>query len=223
MTGALLGFQRLRTNKELTDDLRRGRVAVAVEDAKARNQREAKLSAPIPYHAEVKDLDDALANYTTVIARPVFQYSQVNTDSKEIETWYKFEVSDFLSQPKLAKCTNCSSTKSVPSELNPIQANEIVVVRNTGSVVLDGIKVTSSDRMFPDFTINQKYLLFLSLDLNTRFGFIDLGQAGVSVVESDGQVTPISDKSARLNNELKLRFGKIDQIKKRLQFRRFPD
>jgi hypothetical protein len=89
--------------------------------------------------------------------------------------------------------------------------------------VLDGINVTSSDRMFPDFKVNQKYLFFLSLDLSTRVGLIDLGQAGVSVIESDGQITPISHNSDRLNNEVKTRFGKIDQIKTQLRSRRFPE
>jgi hypothetical protein len=219
---AVFGFQQLRSNQEIKERIRRGRVPVAIEDAKAQNQREVRLSAPIPYYAEVRSLDEALANYATVVARPVSQFTQINPDRKEIETWYKLEVVDFLSQPKLAKCTDCSFAKSVPTELQPVQANEIVVVRNTGSVVLDGIKVTSSDRMFPDFKMNQKYLFFLSLDLSTRVGLIDLGQAGVSVIESDGEITPISDDNG-LNNELKKRFGKIDQIKTQLRFRRFPE
>jgi hypothetical protein len=221
---ALFGFQQLKSTRNLEDSLIRGKAAVAAEDAKAKGQREVKLSAPIAYYAQVNSLDDALANYTTLIARPISQHSQISPSSKQIETSYKLEVIDFLSKPKATKkCTHCPFAKAIPSELQPVQGNEVVVVRNTGTVVLDGVKVTSSDKEFPDFKLNQKYLFFLLLDLNTRVGFIDLGQAGVSVVESDGQVSPVSANFGKLSKELRTRFGKINQIKTGLQSRRFPE
>ena len=218
----LFGIQQLRSNQEKKERMRRGRVPVAVEDAQSKNQREVSLPASFPYYASVKDLDDALANYTTVIAKPVLGHSQMNAESKEIETWYKLEIIDFLSQPKNGKCPDCSFAKDVPSELQPIQANEIVVVKNTGSITLEGIKVTTSDQAFPDFTMNQKYLLFLSLDSATRVGSVELGPAGVSAIEPDGQIAPVSEKSNTLTKQLEERYGNVDEVKRQLRFRRFP-
>jgi hypothetical protein len=220
---ALFGIQRQISNQEQNERARRGRIPLAIEEAKAKNQREVILPAPIPYYARTTSLDDALVHYTTVIAKPRSQYSQFTPLSKEIQTWYKFEVLDFLSQPRNSRCADCSFAKDIPPQLLPVRSDEIVVVRNTGTVVSDGVTVTTSDATFPDFKMNQPYLLFLSLDLETRVGLIEIGPAGVSTIESSGETTAVSDKSNKLNNELKTRYGKIDQIKRRLQFRRFPE
>ncbi len=220
---ALFGFQQLRSNQETKERVRRGRVPVAIEDAKAKNQEEVRLPAPIPFYAAVSSLDEALSHYSTVIAKPILQYSQVSPNSKEIETWYKLEVIEFLSQPKNSKCADCSFAKDVPPQLQPVQGNEIIVTRNTGSVVSDGVRVITSDLKFPDFKMNQPYLILLSLDLGTRVGLIELGPEGVSAIESDGRITPISDKSNKLNKELETRYGNIDQIKTQLKSRSFPE
>src|SRR5437870_5365394 len=95
--GLFVGAQQWRSNQELKERARRGRVPVAIEDARASNKTEVTLRAPIAFHAAVKDLNDALANYTTMIAEPIAQYTQVSPDSKEIETWYKLKVVEFLS------------------------------------------------------------------------------------------------------------------------------
>jgi hypothetical protein len=219
----LFGFQKIRSNHELKERMRRGRIPAAIEDARAKNQKEINLPAPIPLYASVKTLDDALANYSTIIAEPLLQYSEINPDSKEIQTWYKLNVLEFLSDPKNAKCTNCSFAQQVPTQLQPVEANEIILVRNIGTVVSDGVKVTTSDWSFPDFKPKQKYLLFLSIDPRTRIGSIDLGPAGVSTIESDGEIRAVSQYSNQLNTELKNRYGKIDQLQKQLHFRRFPE
>lgn len=221
--GLIFGVLHWRSNKETKERMRRGRVSVAIEDAKATNQNVVQLRAPIPYYASVKTLDEALSNYTTVIGKPVVQFSQLDADSKEIETWYKIKVTDFLSQPKNVKCASCSLANHTPSQLQPIDADEIILVRNTGTITSEGVTVTTTDAMFPDFKINQKYLFFLSFDPATRVGSLELGPAGVSAVEPDGQLTAASTGNGKLTAELKTRYGKIDRIRSELRFRRFPE
>jgi hypothetical protein len=96
-------------------------------------------------------------------------------------------------------------------------------VRNTGSLVSDGIKVTSNDATFPDFELNQTYLLFLSLDLTTKIAAIELGPAGVAKVNSDGELAPVNESQARLSETLAHTYGKVDKIKEQLKLRRFPN
>ncbi len=219
----ILGLQQFKSNKEIKESIRRGRVAVAVEDAKAEHRSEAELRAPIAYYASVKDLDDALANYSTIIARPVFQFSQLDPDSKEVETWYRFEILDFLSEPKSPACKECLFAKNIPQQIGPIQPDEIVLVKNTGTVLSEGIKVSASDPAFPDFKLHQRYLLFLMIDQHNRFGRLDLGPDGVSQIEDDNNLTALVAKGAKLNSELRARYGTIDQIRTNLKFRRFPE
>lgn len=216
-------FQQLRSTRNIDEALAKGRIRIAAEAAKAKNQREITVPAPIGIYAQVTNLDQALANYTTVIARTVSKHSYLTTDSKEIATWYKFEVIDFLSQPRTARCSSCPSLKTMPTEIAPINDNEIVVVRNVGTVIVDDVKVTSISNNFPEFQLKQQYLLFISVDLNTRVGSIELGPAGVSIVEGDGEISPASSTANKLNSELRKRFGKIEKVKAALQFRRFPE
>lgn len=215
------GLLQLRSNYQDKQRMARGRVSLAVEHAKANKKSEITLPAPIPFYAAVGNLDDALSRYSTVVAKPIQEFSQINPESKEVETWYKLEVVDFLSAPQNAKCTNCSFPKNAPPELQPVQENEILVVQYTGTVVSDGVKVTSTDLTFPDFKLNQQYFLLLSLDLQTRVGLIELGPAGVSSIDSNGELSPVYAKSPKLSQALTERYGKIDKIKQNLKSRSF--
>lgn len=214
--------QQLRSKRNVDEVLLKGRIRLAAETAKEKNQSEITIDAPIPYYAGVRDLDEALAKYSTVIARLVSRHSFISSDTKEITTWYKFEVTDFLSQPRAMSCNSCPSAKSMPSEITPNKENEILLVRNVGTVVEDGVRVNSVERAFPDFQLNKQYLLFISIDLQTRIASIELGPAGVSIIEPEGQISSVSS-ATRLNSELRKRFGKVENVKSALRFRRFPE
>jgi hypothetical protein len=211
------------SKRSVDEVLLKGRIRLAAETAKEKNESEITISAPIPIYAEVRDLDAALAKYSTVIVRLVSRHSFISSDTKEITTWYKFEVTDFLSQPMTAKsCNSCPSAKSMPSEVSPTKENEILLVRLVGTVVEGGVRVTSVDRNFPDFQFNKQYLLFIEMDLHTRIATVQLGPAGVSIIEPDGQISSVSS-ATRLNSELRKRFGKVENVKSALRFRRFPE
>lgn len=219
----LFGVQQLISNREKKERTQRGRVAAAIEDARAQNRTEATLSAPIGYYASVKSLDDALAHYTTLIAEPIAQVSRMDQEGKGIETWYKFRVIEFLSQPKDGECRTCVAAKVVPTELQPVEPNELLLPRNIGTITSEGITVTVKDENFPTFEPKKKYFLFVLFDAATRVAALDLGPAGVHVVEADGQMSPISSKASKLNDELRSRYRNIDRARTGLRFRRFPE
>ena len=219
----VFGMQQLWSSYDQKEKLKLGRVALAVEDAKSKGKKHVQLPARIPIYASVSSLDEALANYSTVIVRPFARHSQIGLSSKDVETWYRLEVVDYLSQPnRISACSSCVPPADIPTELRSIGENELIVVRNVGSVISDGISITTTDLMFPDFQIGREYLLFLSIDRNTGVAEIELGPDGVSVIESSGELKPLSEKSHKLNGELVSRFGRIEQVKEQLKFRKFP-
>jgi hypothetical protein len=223
---ALFGLHTVWSNYQLKHDLRRDSFDKLVKKAKAEGKHEIQLLPPIPYYASVNSLDEALMNYSTVLAKPVSTHVQLNPESQNIETWHKMQVVDFLSHPNRAiPCSACRSRQgeTIPSKILPTQENEFVLVKSTGSLVTDGIKVTTNDAAFPDFELNQTYLLFLSLDLNTRIGVIELGPAGVAKISSDGELAPVNKNQARLSEALTNRYGKVEKIKEQLKLRRFPN
>ena len=192
-----------------------------VRVAKTKGERELRVPAPIPYYATVSSLDDALGNYSTVIAEPTFVHTRLSSNAERVEAWYKFKIIDFLSEPeKPHLCGSCESVKNVPPEMLPIKEDEVLVVRGAGNLEVDGIKVSYEDLSFPNYHLNQQYLLFAIIDFNSRIASIELGPQGVSLVTSDGELQPIGSAS-RLTANLKNRFGKADSIKAALKFKKF--
>lgn len=223
---ALFGLHTVWTNYQLKHYSGRDSFDKLIKRARAEGKQEIQLLPRIPYYASVNSLDEALANYSTVLAKPVSSHVQLNSESQDIETWYKMQVVDFLSHPnQFIPCSACRSRQgeTIPPKVFPTQENEFVLVKNTGSLVSDGIKVTSNDATFPDFDLNQTYLLFLSLDLNTRIGAIELGPAGVAKINSDGELVPVNKNQPRLSEALTNRYGKVDKIKEQLKLRQIPN
>lgn len=218
----IFGIQRVWSNYNEKEKIKRGTVAIALEDAKATGKKEVQLLAPIPYYASVNSLDDALSHYTTVLAEPVRCESRISTDSRNIETWCKFHVLDYLSEPEvLSKCNSCLSQTGVPAELLPINDDEVLVPKNGGTIVSDDIKVTANDSFYPPLKLNQQYFLFLSLDRHTRIASIELGPKGVLAVGNDGDLEGINPLNSQLAKDLKSRYGKVGNIREQLKFRRF--
>ncbi|HKV36063.1 MAG TPA: hypothetical protein VJP89_17115 [Pyrinomonadaceae bacterium] len=193
-----------------------------VKTAKTRGQRELRLPPPIPYYSNVRDLDDALGNYSTVIAEPISVHTRLSSDSSRIEAWYKFKLIDFLSHPeKPHDCGSCETIKEIPPEVLPVNENEVLIVRYAGKLEVDGVNVRSEDLTFPDYQLNQKYLLFLTLDLNSRIASVELGPQGVSLISTDGELHSIAPNSQKLSQSLKDRYGKVSTLKDALKFRKF--
>jgi hypothetical protein len=223
LLGLFIGGQQWRSNQQKKEMAKRGRVALAIEDAQSRNQTKVTLTAPIVFHASFKGLDDALAKYTTLIAQPIAQYTHVSSNTKEIETWYKLKVIEFLSEPKNNPCMECSQSGVMPTEMQPTQPDEIVMARNTGTINSEGVTVTTLDPTFPDFDMDQKYLFFVSLDPHTRVASLPLGASAALIVRGDDRIESISQRHSQLSAELVGRYGSLSQIKNALRFRRFPE
>jgi len=192
------------------------------ESAKIARKKEVRLPAPIPYYATVTDLDDALGSYSTVIAQLIFKHTRLSSDSSRVEAWYKFKVDEFLSQPENPQiCSFCNRIQSIPPELLPIDQDEVLLVGNTGDLEIDGVRVYMDSSSFPSYELNEKYLLFLNIDMNSRIASTDIGSEGVSLISSEGDLHPVNANSQKLNAELKKRYGNIEVVKENLKLRKF--
>lgn len=219
---ALLGIGKAWSNYQDKKESSVRDIRIKVQSAKARGEKQLQLPTPIPFYAGVRDLDDALGHYSTVIAYPTLKHSQLNSDSTALETWYKFKVTDFLSQPeKPHVCGSCKQAANIPPEVLPVNEDELIVKRGGGSLDIDGVRVYVQDASFPDYEIGQRYFLFLIVDLNSRMASVELGPQGVSFLNSNGKLDPVGPPNAKLNASLQKRFLGIDDLKDALKFRKF--
>lgn len=141
----------------------------------------------------VDDLTNALSNYTVVDAMPTLKQSYV-LDEFSIGTWYKFTVNYTIKQNPMVVCSQCSSNiPDPPAELLPLNTNEILVLHPGGSQSVDGIPFTVTVPEFPDFNLNQRYLLFLDFDATRKVGTVSVGPPGVYVIDGSGNLLHIYD------------------------------
>jgi len=160
-------------------------------DAQSRGEYEIDLAKTIIFEDAVS-LDAAIANYTVLAATPIAKQSYV-LDNYSIGTWYKFRVNETLAQKPLMLCSGCPSPipDTVPPDMLPLNAGEILVLQPGGSQLVDGVTINISVADFPDFTLNQKYLLFLNLDASRSIGSLQVGPAGAYMVDNYGGLSPI--------------------------------
>ena len=219
---ALLGIGTAWSNYQEKREASVRDIRLKVQSAKARGERQLQLPAPIPFYAGVRDVDDALGHYSTVIAYPTLKHSQLNADSTSLETWYKFKVTDFLSHPEQPHvCESCKHAENIPPEVLPVNEDELIVKRGGGSLEVDGVRVYVKDASFPDYQIGQNYLLFVIVDLTSRIAFVELGPQGVSLINSNGKLDPVGPSDTKLNASLQKRFARIDDLRDALKFRKF--
>ena len=173
------------------NDERRGSIKWFV--ARAKEQKKTKVFVPPPEesYAEVTGLDDAAAHYTALLVEPVDQKAAILNDS-HIITWNKLKVVEFISYPAKG-CVQCSSGGlTVPDEMLPMDANEILVPTYGGSLVLEGIRLESRNKDFGEsFSLSKRYLVFLAFDPTKAIGKLSLGPYGMFSVTPQDEIVPI--------------------------------
>jgi hypothetical protein len=212
LTAATIGLQK-------SHSLTKSRVPLSQQDpsamtglewrasqAQAGGQTEVNLIADRVMYTYVQGLDEAINNYTIVVAQPILQKGYPDSVSENVETWYKFSVSEYISRKPPTSCTGCSPPSNPPADLLPLNANEILVPRSGGDLVINGVTIISVDAQFPSFLHSQQYLLFLDLDPSTGVGAVKVGPIGAFAISGDQLVSLYGD-SHPLKDELESRYG----------------
>jgi hypothetical protein len=198
----------------------RGSLRWYADQAKGRGQQEIIKPTPIPLLAAVNDLDDALSNFTVVVAQPLAKVTSMK-DANNLTTMYKFKILERLSSPPPgSECLKCLAWIEPPGELIPIEGDEFIAPTDGGIIVIDGVKVINKSRDFPEFSIGQKYLLFLTFDSGRSVGMFQLGPKGVFRIKGDDTLESINSWVHPLRQSLEVEHGSSfhrlkESIKKR--------
>lgn len=188
------------------------------QKAKAEGQQEVLVPGPIvEYDGSASSIttEEMLSHYALVRAKAIEQHSYAH-DSNLIVTWYKFKVSETLSEPNLVACPNCPDPQ-LPQELLPVQSDEFLFCKSGGSLVIDGVRVTMLEEGFPPFKTNQDYLLFIFRRLS---GNADIagGPIGAFTLDSDGRIAPHSQTPHPVKERLSRDLGNsVNEIKQNIR------
>lgn len=180
--------------------------------AKAKGQNRISMWGPhATYANEVKDLNDALRYYQMILAVPIEKQSLPFQDAS-IRTWYKFKIVEKLSHKELKPCDCIPADLVAPEEMFPLGADEILIPRGGGSVIVDGVEVTEVDVEFPQFALSTRYLLFLRTDDSGQIGLLGMGPIGVFVEQEDDRLEPLSRRPNALTSDITTRFRSSIQL-----------
>jgi len=196
----------------------KGRVKWHAEQAKQKNRGDVTLMAPVGiYSGSASDLEDALSNYSVVIAQPVAEqtaiFDEENT-ANDIVTWHKLRVIEYLSRNTN---TPQSFPKSLlPERLLPLRPDEVLVNKIGGALNVDGVKLTMTDGGFPPLSKNKQYLMFLAIEAS-GFASVGVGPGGVFTVEGNNKLRPHGKGNKKIATELEARFGgSVDSLRTHL-------
>lgn len=168
-----------------------GTLAWHARRAKARGEREVVVPAGRWRFAKFSSLENALDRFTVVVAKPMDSVSRVRSPYA-IETWYKFKVREYLNRREWPTCQTCPPPPDAPAELLPLEEDEILISRASGTVIVDGVKITSVENNYPPFSKSQEYLLFVKLDHNHKVGEITVSHYGVFTVNEQGAIRRVN-------------------------------
>jgi hypothetical protein len=164
---------------------------IAVQ-AQADGQTEIALAKNLMYEG-VDDLNGAISRYTIVDAVPIAKQSYV-LDEFNIGTWYKFRLNYWIKQNPQVSCTQCSSNiPDPPADMLPLNSNEILVLHPGGSQVVNDVTISFTVPEFPDFNLNQRYVLFIDFDSSRQVGSVSVGPPGAYVVDASGRMLHVYD------------------------------
>lgn len=130
------------------------------------------------------DVDLALNSFTVVLAR--LEDVSVEHDEFRIATAYRFQKLAILSKRSIVPTPNIGERYGSlrPSGVRPQNGRELVVYREGGTVVIEGVRLTTViEGASPDLRVAEKYLLFLTTDETVNFGVFGLDAAGVFQVQ----------------------------------------
>ncbi len=137
----------------------RGTLKWLAQRAKDKGEQQVVTHSIVEYAGSGGSMEEALSYYSVVIAQPIEERTYVH--DSEILTWYKFRIMEVLSQKIAPPCSPCFSSINPPGELLPLNANEFLVSKNEGAVLIDDVKVIMKELDFPPFSKSERYLLLL--------------------------------------------------------------
>jgi len=207
-----LGLKEKSTSVPDTQWAEYGTLMWNVQMAKARGEKEYAISS-IGCGMGVSTLKEALSGYTIVIAQPVEKKTFMNTYG--LRTWYRFKVTETLSSKPVHDFHRESlASVEIPADLLPVHADEILIPESGGIVEVEGVKVAEYSNS-PQYSLSNKYLLFLELDSDRQVGFVPwTDEIGIFTVDDNGKLKASDNDSYDLKEKMASRFdNSVEHLK----------
>jgi hypothetical protein len=201
---------------ELQNAPDKGTVAWHARVAKANGQRTVVISYSIEDYGGAEGLDEALSRLGAVVAQLIGHKAFIVSSNElyrddDIRTWYKFKILENLSQKPLPRCFTCGVDreleKRIPQEMLPLNADELLIETDGGSVEVDGVTVTMVNTKIPSFSESTHYVLLLSVDPSGKVGILNLGPVGIYTLSSQDQIEPISKENHPVVRDMMKMYG----------------
>ena len=185
----------------------------------AKNKGEKKVAVPAPLVEYLGDAgtisaEEAFSASTVVIAHVVAKESYYHDD--EITTWNRFAIDEVLSEAKELPCPGCLPPEP-PSSLLPLSSGEFLIPKTGGRVNIDGVEVEQFDDFYPEYEINQKYVVLITLYPSGVARTIG-GPVGVFRVLQNEKLVPISESEHKIRRDFKDQYShSLDKLRKHLK------
>lgn len=185
----------------------------------AKNKGQQKIAVPAPLveylgGAGTISAEQAFSTSTVVVAHLVSKQSTYS--DANITTWNKFAIDEALSEAKDLPCPGCV-LPSPPATVLPLSPGEFLLPKTGGTVNIDGVEVLQSVEDYPEYELNQKYVLLINLYPSGVARTIG-GPVGVFKVLPNDKLAPISESEHKIRKDFKDLYGNsLAQVRKRLK------
>jgi hypothetical protein len=148
------------------------------------------------YPVEAKGLTHAITEFTVVVGTSRKTQPVLLEDGAGIGTWYSVEIEQTIADHACTLCALLTFDKlpggAKPASLLPVPAHSMVFVRRGGSMTVDGVQVTETEKDVATLTEGKKYLFVVDKS-PAGIARLVLNDAGIFVVGEDGNtLTPLN-------------------------------
>ncbi len=166
-----------------------------------------------PSRSGVTDVAEAISLYSLVVAQPVA--SVVVENDGTVATWHKFRIIEALTSRPL--CTECGPLPDPPAELGVIASDQLAVPKLSGTMVVDGVTITTEEADFPELLQSQCYLLFVAVAPGKRVASMAIGPVGVYILDPNNVFVPVTQNPNHIAGGLATSYGNsLEQLKSAL-------
>ena len=166
-----------------------------------------------PSRSSVTDVAEAISLYSLVVAQPVASVAVENDGT--VATWHKFRIIESLTSRPL--CTECGPLPDPPAELGVIASDQLAVPKLSGTMIVDGVTITTEEADFPELLQSQRYLLFVAVDQSKRVATMAIGPAGVYILDENNVLVPVTQNPNHIAAGLVAGYGNsLAQLKSAL-------
>lgn len=192
--------------------------------AKAVSKTSVTYPAPSGPEIEAPSLDVALTHFSTIIVEPYSK--QTVMDAGVLHTWYKCRLIETLSLANETTLPAPQELKDFPLNLQPSGLLPLVVERdilwfeNGGSMLVDGVTISTPAKHSPSIDLGSRYLILAALSSAPTVAIVPLSSKAVFLVTGD-RLTSAREEPEVLGLDMEMRHNNsLSNLRDHVRLRR---